>query len=98
MGSSKGVGSNSIQCSSCQKWVHKKCGIKGCMSKVAKSVICSGCLSPVTSAGHTGVDIGASAKLELVDKFCCLCVLLDSRPTFVPHIRRISGRCSYHLR
>ena len=26
---SKGVGSNSIQCSSCQKWVHKKCsGIK----------------------------------------------------------------------
>ena len=27
---SKGVSSNSIQCSSCQKWVHKKCsGIKG---------------------------------------------------------------------
>ena len=33
---SKGVSSNSIQCSSCQKWVHKKCsGIKGSMSKVA---------------------------------------------------------------
>jgi len=29
---------------SCQKWVHKKCsGIKGSMSKVAKSFICSGC-------------------------------------------------------
>ena len=27
---------------------------------------------PVTSAGHTSVDIGASANLELVDKFCCL--------------------------
>ena len=40
---SKGVGSNSIQCSSCQKWVHKKCsGIKGSMSKVAKSFICRG--------------------------------------------------------
>ena len=27
---SKGVGSNSLQCTSCQKWVHKKCsGIKG---------------------------------------------------------------------
>ena len=26
---SKGVGSNSLQCNSCQKWVHKKCsGIK----------------------------------------------------------------------
>jgi len=33
---SKGVGSNSLQCTSCQKWVHKKCsGIKGCMSKLA---------------------------------------------------------------
>ena len=33
---SKGVGSNSLQCTSCQKWVRKKCsGIKGSMSKVA---------------------------------------------------------------
>ena len=33
---SKGVGSNSLQCTSCQKWVHKKCsGIKGSMLKVA---------------------------------------------------------------
>jgi len=70
---SKGVGSNSIQCSSWQKWVHKKCsGIKGSMSKVAKSFICRGCMNLVTSAGHTSVDIGASAKLELVDKFCYL--------------------------
>jgi len=28
--------------------------------------------NPVTSAGRTSVDIGASAKLELVDKFCYL--------------------------
>ena len=35
---SKDVGSNSLQCTSFQKWVHKKCsGIKGSMSKVAKS-------------------------------------------------------------
>jgi len=34
---SKGVGSNSLQCTGCQKWVRKKCsGIKGSMSKVAK--------------------------------------------------------------
>ena len=64
---SKGVGSNSLQCTSCQKSVHKKCsGIKGSMSKVAKSFICRGCLNPVTSAGGTSVDIGASAKLELL--------------------------------
>ena len=67
---SKGIGSNSIQCSSCQKWVHQKCsGIKGSMSKVAKSFIRRRCLNPVTSASRTSVDIGASAKLELVDKF-----------------------------
>ena len=67
---SKGVGSNSLQCTRCQKWVHKKCsGIKGSLSKVAKSFICRGCLNPVTSAVRTSVDIGASAKLELVDKF-----------------------------
>ena len=63
---SKGVGSNSLQCTSCQKWVHKKCsGIKGSMLKVAKSFICRGCWNPVTSAGRTSVDIGARAKLEL---------------------------------
>ena len=57
---SKGVGSNSLQCTSCQKWVHKKCsGIKGSMSKVVKSFISKGCLNPVTSAGRTSVDIGA---------------------------------------
>ena len=51
---SKGVGSNSLQCTSCQKWVHKKCsGIKGSMSKVVKSFICRGCLNPVTSAVRT---------------------------------------------
>ena len=62
-----------IHYTSCQKWVHKQCsGIKGSMLKVAKSFICSGCLNPVTSAGRTSVDIGASTKLELVDKFCYL--------------------------
>jgi len=31
----RGVGSNSIQCTSCHKWAHKKCsGIKGSMYKV----------------------------------------------------------------
>jgi len=67
---SKGVGSSSIQCTTCQKWVHKQCSeIKGSMSKVMKSFICRGCVNPVTSASRTSVDIGASAKLELADKF-----------------------------
>jgi len=33
----RGIGNNSIQCTSCQKWVHEKCiGIKGSMYKVMK--------------------------------------------------------------
>jgi len=66
----RGVDSNSIQCSSCHKWLHKKFnGIKGSMYKVMKSFICRGCSNPVISTGHTNVDIGASANLEVVDKF-----------------------------
>jgi len=40
------------------------------MSKVMKSFICRCCLNPVTSTGHTSVNIGASGNLELMDKFC----------------------------
>ena len=69
----RGVGSNSVQCTSCQKWVHKKCsGIKGSMYKVMKSFICRGCSNPVTSTSCTSVHIGASANLELVDQCCYL--------------------------
>jgi len=39
------------------------------MYKVMKSCSCGGCLNPVTSTCRTSVDIGASANLELVDKF-----------------------------
>ena len=72
----RGVGSNSIQCTSCHKWVHKKCsGIKGSMYKVMKSFICRicrGCSNPVISTCRSSIDIGASANLEVVDKFCYL--------------------------
>jgi len=42
------------------------------MSKVMKSCICRGCLNSVTSTGCTSVDIGVTANLEFVDKFCYL--------------------------
>ena len=63
---------NSIQCNSCQKWVHRICGgINGSMYKVMKSLnVCRGCMNPVTGTGCTSVDIGGDANLELVDKFC----------------------------
>jgi len=71
--SGRSVGNNSIQCTSCQKWVHRKCsGIKGSMYKVMKIFVCRGCVNPVTGTGYTSVDIGVNAKLDLVDKFCYL--------------------------
>ena len=42
------------------------------MYNVMKSFVCRGCLNPVTGTGHTSVDIGDNANLELVDKFCYL--------------------------
>jgi len=64
---------NSIQCTSCQKWVHRKCsGIKGSMYKVMKTFVCRGCMNPITGTGCTSIDIGVNANLKLVDKFCYL--------------------------
>jgi len=37
-----------------------------------KSFICRGCSNHVISTGRSSVDIGASANLEVVDKFCYL--------------------------
>ena len=44
------------------------------MYKVTKSFTYRGCSNPVISTGHSSVDIGASANLEVVDKykFCYL--------------------------
>ena len=54
----RGVGSNSVQCTSCRKWVHKKCsGIKGSIYKVMRSFIFRSCSNPVISTGHTSVWI-----------------------------------------
>ena len=68
----RGVGNNLIQCTSCEKWVHRKCrGINGSVYKVMKTFVCRVCVNPVTgSTGCTSVHIGVNASLELVDKFC----------------------------
>ena len=38
----------------------------------SRSFICRGCSNLVISISHTSMDIGASANLEVVDKFCYL--------------------------
>jgi len=42
------------------------------MYKVMRSFISTGSSNAVISTGHTIVDIGASANLEVVDTFCYL--------------------------
>jgi len=42
------------------------------MYKVMKTIVCRDYMNPVTSTGHTSVDIGVNANMELVDKFCYL--------------------------
>ena len=67
------VGRNSIQCTKCQKWVHRKCsGIKSSMIKVSKCFVCRGCTDQPASVDRTSVDISDGARLELVDMFCYL--------------------------
>ena len=62
----RGVGSKSIQCTSCHKWVHKKCsGIKGSIYKVMRSFICRGCSNLVISTGHTSMDIAILVPVQI---------------------------------
>jgi len=69
----RSVDNKPIHCTSCQKWVNKKCSdIKGSLSQVMKSFICRGCMNPAAGRGRRSVDTGVSANLELVDKFCYL--------------------------
>ena len=54
----RGIGNNSIQCTSCQKWVQRQCiGIKGSMYKVMKTFICRGCVNPVRGTGRTRLSV-----------------------------------------
>ena len=70
---SKGDGSNLLQCTRFHKWVHKKCsGIKGSMSKVAKSFICRDCLNPVTSAELELVGISSDSWYHCLSLRTCL--------------------------
>jgi len=53
-----GVGNNSIQCTSCQKWVHRKCsGTKDSMYKVMKTFVCRGYMNPVTGIGLQDAEV-----------------------------------------
>ena len=73
----KGVARNSLQCTKCLKWVHKKCsGIKGSLQAASITFVCKRCSNKVIEATMVGigdgVDIGNGDVLEKVGKFCYL--------------------------
>ena len=79
----KGVGRNSIECTACKKWIHKKCsGIKGRLRE-GYGYNCPKCVDGVPSTGEmeeeAELTLGQDGKLECVEKFCYLGDMLGSR-------------------
>ena len=71
---SKGVGANSIQCTSCYAWIHKRCsGVRGRLNHVS-DFCCERCRggNPVTPEDPQQILLGDDQSLDCVDKFCYL--------------------------
>jgi len=55
----------------CQRWVHKRCGVKGSLCTAINSFLCSVGLCPTDSEVKSTVDIGDGTNGKVVDEFCC---------------------------
>ena len=70
----KGVGSNSIRCTGCSHWIHKKCsGISGRL-KDDPNFRCKQCLGlarPIDPCPFVSMTLGEH-PIEVVDSFCYL--------------------------
>ena len=68
----KGVGVNSIKCTLCMTWTHKKCSdVTGRLQDVV-DFNCRKCHDCDTSAQVERMEIGANEKQECVELFCYL--------------------------
>ena len=72
----RGVGRNSIQCTSCKVWIHKRCsGIKGSLTQVHQ-YRCRKCESGEDPVGVPEmlrqISLGEGQNLECVEEFCYL--------------------------
>ena len=70
---SKGVGVNSIKCTTCQAWTHKKCsGVKGSLIGLKIPFVCKICITgKVDSEVCKEIKVGEDV-FERVEKFCYL--------------------------
>ena len=78
----KGVGSNSVMCTSCNSWVHRRCsGIKGRLQNACATFVCRICQGTrnnhKTSGNATCMTVDGD-NYEVVEKFCYLGDMLDA--------------------
>ena len=78
----KGVSANSIQCTACKHWVHKRCsGIRGCLRAASATYRCRRCEGqmPRPSVAGDGTRLEVEGEqFDVVSKFCYLGDMLDS--------------------
>jgi hypothetical protein len=70
-----GVGSNSVQCNQCKKWVHRRCSaVRGPLAKIAYTYICNNCKG-ITKTGNADdrlFKLTNEVSLEKVTSFAYL--------------------------
>ena len=72
-----GEGSNSIFCSGCKHWVHKKCSGLKCLTKDYRCTQCQGTARPLDGRPQREVQV-VPDKLEVVASFCYLGDMLSA--------------------
>ena len=78
----RGVGANSIRCTTCNRWVHRRCsGIAGSLQAASIAFKCRKCTGLIarTSVAGDGTQLEVDGEAyEVVNKFCYLGDMLDS--------------------
>ena len=74
----KGVQANSVQCTVCKKWIHKRCsGVRGDLSWVADSFMCRHCDGTIQEVDLDEDLMVDGETYECVKRFCYLGDTLD---------------------
>ena len=69
----KGVGANSIHCTSCRKWVHRRCsGVQGSLLTVSATFTCRRCRGLIPEREVEENLVVGGDTYEVVDTFCYL--------------------------
>ena len=78
----KGVGANSIRCTACGSWVHRRCsGVRGSLTAASATFVCKRCMGvmPRRSTVGDGEELTvAGQSYEVVTRFCYLGDMLDA--------------------